>query len=428
MGRMLSDNQLSTIARAVKGANTFDVAVLEDERTGHGAGEVYYATYQPGTAQVPYSAIVMLIQGVYEAALGFVPKGKICSTAPPTDMCTGMAQIFGKPCFHAGTNTAVLPNNLPAYANVTPANWVTRPTLDAFQINALASPNVDVTLEAASDDTHQGYATVHRIYMMGAFLLSTQRTLATTGGTINIPGGKNIAAILVSPQGRILACGVNTNNQNGTLHGEVNMLQSYYRDNQGTYAGLPDGCRIYTTLEPCAMCAGMIYRAGGAHGNYRVYYGQIDPPQLAQQTALSLNNKERLLSHGQTVSHYTGTGNLTQPRAIPPIAPGGPKAVKVYQKSGLSTYAMTHADYSKQLETDKVTNFLQLSAADYTKKPAFTSGMTDVAASLLRKLDRNTNPATALNKAGKAKTVNQNVLRVVQHVGLFLRSKGVPNF
>ncbi|HEX4924736.1 MAG TPA: Bd3614 family nucleic acid deaminase, partial [Bdellovibrionales bacterium] len=51
----------------------------------------------------------------------------------------------------------------------------------------------------------------------------------------------------------------NTNHSNRTLHAELNLVQSWWRMHQ---APLPAGAEIYTTLEPCRMCSGMIHHAG----------------------------------------------------------------------------------------------------------------------------------------------------------------------
>lgn len=85
--------------------------------------------------------------------------------------------------------------------------------------------------------------------------------------------GQNIGGVLVSGQGRVLAWGVNTNLANTTLHGEVNIVQYVQRQTGG--AQLPSNGTLYTTLEPCEMCAGMLYVT--APGNFRVVCGQSDP-------------------------------------------------------------------------------------------------------------------------------------------------------
>lgn len=86
-------------------------------------------------------------------------------------------------------------------------------------------------------------------------------------------GGHNIGCVLRGPDDRIIGWGVNSGGAFGsTYHGEVNLLQNYHRRNAG--AALPNGSILYSTLEPCHMCAGMIAESGR---NIAVYYGQADP-------------------------------------------------------------------------------------------------------------------------------------------------------
>ncbi len=72
--------------------------------------------------------------------------------------------------------------------------------------------------------------------------------------------GYNVGSVLVSPDNQILDWGINSVNQteNCTQHGEVRLMTKYL-DKDGVYA-LNDHT-IYSTLEPCAMCAGMMTMA-----------------------------------------------------------------------------------------------------------------------------------------------------------------------
>lgn len=90
--------------------------------------------------------------------------------------------------------------------------------------------------------------------------------------------GKNIAAVLVNQNSQIIGWGVNTNDNATTRHAETNAIQSY-QNNHGTT--LPAGTRIYSTLDPCFMCAALYLRAGGQH----CLYEQADP-NMTGNTAL----------------------------------------------------------------------------------------------------------------------------------------------
>lgn len=69
--------------------------------------------------------------------------------------------------------------------------------------------------------------------------------------------GYNVGSILVSPTDEILDWGINTVNktENCTQHSEVRLMTSYL-DTSEVYS--LQNHVIYTSLEPCAMCAGMM--------------------------------------------------------------------------------------------------------------------------------------------------------------------------
>ena len=84
--------------------------------------------------------------------------------------------------------------------------------------------------------------------------------------------GYNIAAVLVSPEGKILAKELNSviAAQDCTQHAEMRLIQKYLAEHRCFNLR---GCTVYTTLEPCAMCAATM----GMAGIDRVYFGQSDP-------------------------------------------------------------------------------------------------------------------------------------------------------
>lgn len=96
--------------------------------------------------------------------------------------------------------------------------------------------------------------------------------------------GYNIGAVLVSPEGRILAKELNCviTLQDCTQHAEMRLVQRYLAENRcfNLY-----GCSVYTTLEPCAMCTTTMGMAGIKH----VYYGQSDPKFGKTAERLSLD-------------------------------------------------------------------------------------------------------------------------------------------
>ncbi|GAA3568903.1 nucleoside deaminase [Snuella lapsa] len=95
--------------------------------------------------------------------------------------------------------------------------------------------------------------------------------------TTNPVRGYNIGSILVAPSGDIVKWARNCvdTTGNGTQHGEVRLMTSYL--NTTEYFSLAnennDPYVLYTSLEPCAMCSGMMT----LQSLNRTVYSQTDP-------------------------------------------------------------------------------------------------------------------------------------------------------
>jgi tRNA(adenine34) deaminase len=90
-------------------------------------------------------------------------------------------------------------------------------------------------------------------------------------GTAN-PRGYNIGSVLVDPQNNVVCWAVNSVDvtSNGTQHGEVRLMTNYLNN---TRLFNLKGYAVYTSLEPCAMCSGMMTLQVIA----KTIYGQRDP-------------------------------------------------------------------------------------------------------------------------------------------------------
>jgi tRNA(adenine34) deaminase len=84
--------------------------------------------------------------------------------------------------------------------------------------------------------------------------------------------GHNIGAVLVDSQGKLVYWARNCNHitKNGTQHAEVRLMLGYLSEVQ-TYS--LKGHTVYTSLEPCAQCSGMMV----LQSIQRTVYGQTDP-------------------------------------------------------------------------------------------------------------------------------------------------------
>ena len=87
-----------------------------------------------------------------------------------------------------------------------------------------------------------------------------------------LPHGHNVAALMVDSTDLVIGWGVNIKDLNGCFHAETSMLLAYLIKNNTD--ALPHNIRIYSTLAPCHMCAGLITTLGI---NVPVVVGHMDP-------------------------------------------------------------------------------------------------------------------------------------------------------
>lgn len=145
--------------------------------------------------------------------------------------------------------------------------WLTLP--DNRQLKPVKAPSFAGNLAVTHSRGRPATPLRDKIYMSLTFaLLHASRDKDNAG--ITALEGQQIAAVLVGPSGRLLAWGVNTNKKNVTRHGETNCIQSFI---QRTGSDVPDDSTLYTTLQSCEMCAGMLTTVAR---RMRVVYGAAD--------------------------------------------------------------------------------------------------------------------------------------------------------
>jgi tRNA(adenine34) deaminase len=109
-----------------------------------------------------------------------------------------------------------------------------------------------------------------------------------------------IGAVIVH-RGKIIARGQNRvlRDHDPTAHAEIVALRQAGRHlkNYRLFTE-DDGCTLYTTLEPCAMCAGAILHARIA----RLVYGAEDPKAGACGSVLDVMNHPKLNHRLEVVS------------------------------------------------------------------------------------------------------------------------------
>lgn len=125
--------------------------------------------------------------------------------------------------------------------------------------------------------------------------------------------GHNIGSVLVDPDGELVFWARNCNaiTNNGSQHGEVRLIRNYLNQNAPAYL---KGYTVYTSLEPCAMCSGMMTLTQVS----RTVYGQTDPDYGKALERLQLDS-----------SALPGGGYTPYPRAVTSDAAPGPIRPKI---------------------------------------------------------------------------------------------------
>jgi tRNA(adenine34) deaminase len=116
--------------------------------------------------------------------------------------------------------------------------------------------------------------------------------LAVKGGE---QGEVPVGAVVVK-EGKVIGRGYNApiSSSDPTAHAEIRALREA-SETLGNYR--LEGCSLYVTLEPCAMCAGAILHARIA----RLVYGAADPKTGACGSVIDLFSEKRLNHHTQVV-------------------------------------------------------------------------------------------------------------------------------
>ncbi len=229
---------------------------------------VYYSVnhFIPKT---PISAITTLIQGIhhfYPEKSFFILRKKIYASYTATEMCHGMVKVTAKRFF-----TPLIPKDH----------------------DISISFNFQEIIYPISENTKMKWPQIpeHKNLKNIEFLKLTE----TIANDISLQSelylsDRKIAAILVSNDNEILSIGINESSKNKTKHAEVNLIQNYYtKFNQP----LPENCRIFTTLKPCKMCAGMIWHCSKDISKVKVYYLNDDLGPFSKNTVLNCGTLER---------------------------------------------------------------------------------------------------------------------------------------
>ena len=154
--------------------------------------------------------------------------------------------------------------------------------------------------------------------------VSSRREGLDAAGVARSARDRQVVAMLVSADGALLDCAVNTNARNQALHAEVNLLAPWLEglatpegaefegadaedkrnenenDDENETPRLPAGARVLVTLQCCRMCAALICAASddarARHGVQTlrdVVYAEEDDGKYSDDTALQRRGWER---------------------------------------------------------------------------------------------------------------------------------------
>lgn len=224
-----------------------------------------YYSYFPQSAKAPSSAVVKLLQGLFDRYVDhsfFILRNRLYTTAPLTAMCQGMTKIVAKR----------LQGQVLAMDHGQPLNyeWIVIGNDEIFAPRTLLSSINQLPLTEI-----QNLKTLPILAWLKGIAALNPR------GEVLHDYDRDIACLLVDKSGEILAYGVNSNSKNKTLHAEVNMVQRYFRENQRK---LPRGVHLYTTRKPCRMCAGMLYDWSEDPASMQIHY--LEDDKSSQHTVL----------------------------------------------------------------------------------------------------------------------------------------------
>ena len=230
----------------------------------------------------PLSPVFRLLRGIYELEpqrAHFIVRNRTFSTAPVSSSCFGAARVAGhrlsgsvRADDHGRGELAALPR------------------IDAGAAAPFARPSaIDPALAAVV-----AAARVRADDDAGWMALAVRLARAVEHEAESLPPDARrdnpIAALLVDPAAGLLAWAANTGSLNVTSHAEVNLVERWLARGRRP---LPRGSRLYSTLKPCKMCAGLVWDTAEEPRGLLVFYAEDDPLRYARETVLDAGSMAR---------------------------------------------------------------------------------------------------------------------------------------
>jgi len=235
--------------------------------------KIYFSRF-PKQGSGPSSSVVKLVQFLFDEFVDqsfFILRNRIFSTAALTAMCDGMVQLAAK-----RATGGIEPKNR---GQKVPFHFVEIGNSQNHYLKTKHSPELNWKAPDLVEDAIEAY------FHLQSLIATIPR------GEILHDFNRPIAALICSAEGKLLSWGINNNSKNKTLHAEIWAVQKYF---ETTGKKLPSGSKIYTSLKPCRMCAGMLVHMAEDPNHLQTTFYQDDPGPLAKNTELE---KRRQLLH-----------------------------------------------------------------------------------------------------------------------------------
>lgn len=239
------------------------------------------------------TAIVNLLQS--PGGLARLDKCWISVNVPPTAACIGMSKLLGisRIYFRAPDGKGMLFDvaGLVVQKGQIKAQWDKKTDYDGpegdpppqwapvFPVvnNSIAGPAASIVNDlVGADDIVKDNTAMLLAFSIAEAAHGTLRNNPRRSGAFQ---GQNVASVMTTGDHTLVAWGLNTNVAHPTFHGEVNIIRGYQQSTG--VGGLPANGKLFSTLEPCVMCSGMIVHCAGANP-FAVVSGQKD-----EQVAIS---------------------------------------------------------------------------------------------------------------------------------------------
>lgn len=238
------------------------------------SGVVYYAHYSQGV-RAPSSAVVQLLQGLFDEFVDhsfFILRQRIFFTGTATEMCRGMVKVVAK-----RMTDQIVPRDQGMRLQLSyHCAGDGEPTV--IRSRFLSAENKKPLFEV------EGWLAARSPQVIADFLKAAKELTAwVPRGEVLHDYDREVGAVLLDREGRLLSYGLNSNSKNKTLHAEVNLLQRLYLE-RGQM--VPPGAQLYVTHKPCKMCAGMIYHWSEEPMELQVFYSVEEMGTHSRQTVL----------------------------------------------------------------------------------------------------------------------------------------------